>query len=140
MKLCNHCNKTKPYSEFYSRQRKTKISYGYYCISCHLEKMRANYKGDSDKYKDRAKTARKKFRKFVIAQKQKPCADCGVQYPHYVMDFDHLEPSKKSFNVGTWRNQSMEKVVEEIAKCELVCSNCHRERTHGTSQKDLTNP
>lgn len=61
--------------------------------------------------------------------KQEPCFDCGLKYPPYVMDFDHVRGEKK-FNVGHIRYHSLEKLLEEISKCELVCSNCHRERTH----------
>lgn len=91
--------------------------------------MRDNYANNSDKYKNRAKKARGKMREFIISQKDKPCLDCNVKYPHYIMDFDHTD-SNKTFNIGTWRNQSKQEVIDEIAKCELVCANCHRERTH----------
>ena len=30
-----------------------------------------------------------------------PCYDCGVKYPHYVMDFDHRDSSKKRFAIST---------------------------------------
>lgn len=48
------------------------------------------------------------------------------------MDFDHLDPSTKTASISKlskWRGNK-EKLLEEIAKCELVCSNCHRQRTH----------
>lgn len=58
-----------------------------------------------------------------------PCADCGVSYPYYVMDFDHLRD--KSMNIAEmWQSCSWKAIKEEIAKCEIVCSNCHRIRTH----------
>lgn len=46
-------------------------------------------------------------------------------------DFDHVR-GKKRKNVGAMvngHNFSVEKIIEEIAKCDVVCSNCHRERT-----------
>lgn len=63
--------------------------------------------------------------------KSAPCADCGVSYPPYVLDFDHLGDDKLdnvSRLVGS--KASEEAIRSEIAKCEVVCSNCHRERTH----------
>lgn len=73
------------------------------------------------------------FKQTIIAAKDKPCADCGVQYPHYVMDFDHL--TDKSFNIGRdGAKGTMERLLKEIAKCEVVCANCHRERTHNANQ------
>jgi hypothetical protein len=59
-----------------------------------------------------------------------PCMDCGGTFPHYAMDFDHVR-GEKSFNVGSGVGRySVEALKEEIAKCELVCSNCHRIRHH----------
>lgn len=58
-----------------------------------------------------------------------PCMDCGLQFPHYVMDFDHVRGTKK-FNVSSvHRFGSFEELLEEIAKCDIICSNCHRHRT-----------
>lgn len=60
-----------------------------------------------------------------------PCVDCRTVYPHYVMDFDHVRGEKLA-NVAdiTNTNHSRKKVWDEIAKCDLVCANCHRVRTH----------
>lgn len=61
-----------------------------------------------------------------------PCADCRQIYPPYVMDFDHVT-GDKLFNVGAMvskLNSSNKRILEEIAKCEIVCANCHRQRTH----------
>lgn len=58
---------------------------------------------------------------------QHPCADCGEE-DVLVLEFDHLRD--KSFSIP-WgiRNKPWTEVLEEIAKCEVVCSNCHRRRT-----------
>ncbi len=75
---------------------------------------------------------RVEIRAWYITQKDmKPCTDCGIPYPYYVMDWDHLE--NKELGVGRAVLFSMQRLKEEIAKCELVCSNCHRERTHKRS-------
>jgi L-lysine 2,3-aminomutase len=57
--------------------------------------------------------------------------DCGVSYPYYVMDFDHRDPAKKKDGVATLvKKGNVKRLLEEIDKCDVVCSNCHRERTH----------
>lgn len=59
-----------------------------------------------------------------------PCKDCGETFPHYIMQFDHLPQFEKAFNVSMIsRCPSMEALMEEIAKCDVVCSNCHAHRT-----------
>ena len=63
--------------------------------------------------------------------KSAPCKDCGKQYPHYVMHFDHLDGNSKVDNVSTLVGKARIKLtLTEITKCEVVCANCHAERTH----------
>ena len=66
---------------------------------------------------------------IIREAKDRPCADCGIQYPYYVMQFDHVRGEKK-FNIGGGWNNSIEAILEEIDKCEVVCANCHAERTY----------
>ena len=66
-----------------------------------------------------------------------PCADCGQRFSPHQMDFDHRDPATKSFNVMTGRAMLMstKKVLSEVAKCDVVCANCHRARTFAQIQK-----
>jgi hypothetical protein len=60
-----------------------------------------------------------------------PCTDCGVVYPPYVMQFDHVGGDKRGAVANLVREGvSIETLQDEIDKCELVCGNCHAERTH----------
>lgn len=70
------------------------------------------------------------FREWMIELKRKPCADCEISYPPYVMHWDHLPDHLKEFNLGDGKLYSKARVLAEIAKCELVCANCHAERTY----------
>ena len=72
-----------------------------------------------------------KGRKYLDTAKDVPCADCGIRYPSYVMDFDHLRD--KDFNVSRRTAGSLKTLQTEIDKCEVVCANCHRIRTHDRS-------
>jgi hypothetical protein len=60
-----------------------------------------------------------------------PCVDCGGQFQPHQMDFDHRDPSTKAFNVMTGRAMLMStrRVLAEVAKCDIVCANCHRLRS-----------
>lgn len=63
--------------------------------------------------------------------KDRPCADCRVKYPPYVMQFDHVGDDKlEEVSSLVWRAATLKRVLAEIAKCEVVCANCHFERTH----------
>ncbi len=87
-----------------------------------------HYAENKDYYRERNERRRAEFRAVIIEAKNLPCADCGVKYPHYVMQFDHL--GDKVFTIANVAKiSSMKKLLEEIAKCEVVCGNCHAERT-----------
>lgn len=59
-----------------------------------------------------------------------PCADCGGRFPWYAMQFDHRDPSTKLGNVPQMAARvSLERLLDEVAKCDIVCTNCHRNRT-----------
>lgn len=66
---------------------------------------------------------------IVAIGKDKPCMDCGIKYQLCAMDYDHRDPSTKLFHVSQTANHSMQEIVEEISKCDVVCANCHRIRT-----------
>jgi hypothetical protein len=71
----------------------------------------------------------KKYVQVTNEKKSIPCYDCGEEYPPYVMDFDHRPGTVKSFNIAKERH-SISTLLTEIDKCDVVCSNCHRQRTH----------
>ena len=73
-------------------------------------------------------------RLYVKELKEKtPCKDCGINYPSYVMHFDHLRD--KEFNIGSYSHKSINRLMLEISKCEIVCANCHAKRTHERKNK-----
>ena len=68
---------------------------------------------------------------YVAGRKaESKCTDCGRSYPPWVMDYDHVR-GRKSHAIGEMVSQSFGNatIAAEIEKCDLVCANCHRERT-----------
>lgn len=60
-----------------------------------------------------------------------PCADCGHRFHFAAMDFDHTKgPKKKEVGKMVGVRYSIKALLSEMAKCELVCANCHRIRTY----------
>jgi hypothetical protein len=71
-------------------------------------------------------------RRTIEAAKDCPCADCGQRFPTLVMDLDHVRGVKEfkvSEAVARAYGVKMERLRAEIAKCDVVCANCHRLRT-----------
>lgn len=74
---------------------------------------------------------RKIVRALYLKAKNKPCGDCHETYPPFVMDFDHRPGEIKTIEPARLiAFGSIKRLLEELAKCDLVCSNCHRIRTH----------
>lgn len=75
------------------------------------------------------KNRRKEVRRIITERKNIPCVDCKQSYPFYVMDFDHVRGTKLFAISSQLDYVSLETLLKEIAKCEVVCANCHRIRT-----------
>lgn len=69
--------------------------------------------------------------RWMAELKDQPCHDCGCRFDACCMDFDHRAGEIKSYNLGTMfsNHYSRELIEAELAKCDLVCANCHRIRT-----------
>ena len=75
---------------------------------------------------------RKIRKEFVNACKNRPCADCRGWFDPWIMEFDHLDPALKSMNVSEMAHTGLPltTIKLEIDKCEVVCANCHADRTY----------
>lgn len=96
---------------------------------------RKHYLANKDSYNRRIRDAVAKTKAIIRSAKDSPCFDCGVEYPYWIMQFDHLRD--KSFNIGDARYIAEEKLYAEIFKCEVVCANCHADRTHRRSHSSI---
>lgn len=112
MKQCKRCGTEKPLDRFEKNR--------HVCRKC---------MGDAQKIAKQKKMAR--FRKMIDELKSAPCADCKQTYEPICMDFDHLPGYEKDFGIAKVSNGNVseERLLAEIAKCEIVCANCHRIRT-----------
>ena len=130
MKQCTRCRDTKPVSEFY-RNSSRSDGLNHICKVCFKFWKKSRSKEQNQQwYLTRVN--------FVNAQKTKPCMDCEIQYPFYVMDFDHRPGELKLGNIASLIRSkvALEILQKEIDKCDLVCANCHRERTWRRSKED----
>lgn len=129
MKKCGDCLLDKPLLDFNRKGN----GYQSRCRACQKAWYKKYYNNNpKEKVRLLSKNAedRDRIRAFVRSAKDRPCFDCGIKYPYYVMQFDHVD-SNKEYNVSQMITcASIELVSKEIAKCEVVCANCHAERTH----------
>ena len=69
---------------------------------------------------------------FLIEKLGGACSKCGYAKNYSALEFHHLDPSIKEIPLSGRQlsNSSMERILMEVEKCILVCSNCHREIEH----------
>ena len=119
---CSKCGKTKAVSSFQMAIRKgrSKPSREGVCKPC------VSIRG-----KIKHKTKNLDVRKYVFDYlKTHPCVDCGESNV-LALEFDHLH--SKKFDIGTalgGNTKIASRVKEEIKKCVVRCSTCHRIKTH----------
>jgi hypothetical protein len=142
MKTCKICTQTKPLNEFYKKRSNGKNSYMHICKVCSNAKSKVNYQKNREWYIKRDAKRDKVWRNWLSSLKEgKPCQNCKQVYHPVVMDWHHRDPSLKIRGVAHFRPTNKQAVYEEIAKCDLLCSNCHRYLTHVkdySSEKSVT--
>lgn len=70
-------------------------------------------------------------REWVIAYKlEHGCADCGYSAHHAALDFDHRPGTTKVRDIKSGQQLGWQALMDEVAKCDVVCANCHRIRTY----------
>jgi hypothetical protein len=126
---CCLCKEKKQELEFGWKNQSQQIRHPV-CKPCQREKSKQHYHANKKQYlaKNAAytKQVQTKMREFKTA---KGCTDCG-ETDHRCLDFDHVDPSSKTGNVATLaRSWSYQRLLTEIEKCVVRCSNCHRKRT-----------
>lgn len=67
------------------------------------------------------------------------CQLCGYDRCVTALDYHHVDPATKLFEISTGLNRSWSKVLAEAKKCVLICSNCHREIHSGLIPKEAVN-
>lgn len=133
-KTCSKCKISKPISEFNFRNTTLRKRQSY-CKECGSNLTRSHYQRNKRQYLDRNSRTNARHRTLIRSAKSRPCIDCGIQYPYYVMDFDHRDGTTKSFILSDVPRATSKSLMKEIEKCDVVCANCHRERSHQRALK-----
>jgi hypothetical protein len=119
-KECSKCKSNKKMSEFHFK--KTENRYNSWCKSC-VYKLQKN---------------RWKLRKLkAISLFGGKCTICGYDRNISALAFHHKNPKQKDFNWNKLRLLKWSTIIEELKKCQLVCSNCHMELHNPDCFKDV---
>lgn len=135
-KTCTICRVTKPRHEFAGKDGDNS-----YCKPCHNE-WRRNRRATNEQYRVNNHRANRKLALEVRSEVQavkaaSPCADCGQKFKPWQMQFDHVR-GKKVGNVSALASSGRRALVlAEIKKCDIVCANCHADRTYRRMHADM---
>lgn len=131
MKICSHCRLTKKDREFGYRNKAKQILRSH-CKSCAQQYIRGHYVRYKTYYLAKAKKRNKEVRNAIRQYiwhylSEHNCIDCGESDP-IVLEFDHRSDKVKDV-ASTMYSHSLQKVIDEIEKCDVRCANCHRRKT-----------
>lgn len=145
MKVCKTCHIEKDESEFYKTGYTRKDGHRSVmknCKSCHYNAVgvaryisperKEAYLAYQKDYRAEKRPAKHADRLSKLDElKTKPCGDCHSSFPPECMDFDHIDRKTKKFSISqaVGSGNNWKSILEEIAKCRLICANCHRIRT-----------
>jgi transposase-like protein len=101
----------------------------WYCRSCFAAYFRARGQLHRDQSRTAKRARQRKLRAHVLAfLRDHPCVDCGERDP-VVLEFDHVGEKVAEVSALISATATVAIIDAEIARCEVVCANCHRRRT-----------
>lgn len=121
MKWCPRCQTHLMLTQFYNRRGG--IGNSAYCRKCL-----------SDQSVERTQHLKMK----AVAYKGGKCQNCGYSKSLAAFDFHHRNPKEKEFAISNVKWKNFDRIKPELDKCDLLCSNCHRE-VHDQN-RGLTDP
>lgn len=125
IKMCSTCKQEKILSDF-RKDRTQRDGYQPRCKLCARAQHKSAY---TIKYGEKARKRnsernREQREKILLYKKTHPCIICGEIEP-CCLDFHHLDPAKKDFQMSHPSVRSWETILAEINKCAVLCKNCH---------------
>jgi len=131
-RICATCKIEKNETEFHFRDKKANRRSSW-CKDCSKSYTAKHYDKRKDQYIAAAVVSNRKRREKLRRikweyLKGRSCIDCGEKDP-VVLDFDHRENKIESISRLISQFASIEKIKEEMDKCDIRCANCHRRRT-----------
>lgn len=124
-KICTKCGRELPIEQFNFRD-KSKGTRRADCKECHSGHMKAKYQ--------------EKKQEIQQVKTGWSCQKCGYNKCPEALDFHHTDPSQKETTIARMiaNSYSLEKAMEEIQKCIVLCANCHREFHYLEKENGIT--
>jgi hypothetical protein len=132
VKRCSKCGESKPLAEFAINKARAD-GRTTYCKPCKKVYNATYYELTKDRHNPSRAERRRQVRQETTAKlieylRRHPCIDCGED-DIVVLDFDHVRDKEAGISNLVTAGAPWERILAEIEKCEVVCSNDHRRRT-----------
>lgn len=126
-RYCLHCS---PFGQHNTRRLHKQDPRYVLCQSCGKEFLYDKSAGNSLSFcaSCRIKNRNLRIKDNLVAYKGGKCELCGYDKYAQVLEFHHINPEDKLFNIAQHYNIAYSKLVLEVDKCILLCANCHREQ------------
>jgi hypothetical protein len=130
-RLCKKLNHEASIDQFNTNIKTGKVHP--WCKSCVKDYDHKRHKNQATKIRAQKKSRRQEIRQWIIELKSTlKCNRCPESY-FACLTFHHTDPTKKDIAIsdavkGGW---SKKNILAEIAKCEVLCSNCHLKHHFG---------
>lgn len=109
-------------TDFYHYQRHNRSGVIEFCKKCNIEN-KLKYKKDN--------------KRKAIEYLGGKCLNCGYDKDMAALDFHHLDPNKKEYEMSRLMQKPWNTIIKELDKCIILCSNCHRDTHHKNNTSKL---
>ena len=120
---------------FASRHDRGKKQYQSNCRDCQKNYRKQHYLSNREKYIKKAKKYRETFTEWIVEYKKNLKCEICNENRYWVLDFHHKDPKEKDIEISVLvKTCNKKRILDEISKCMVVCSNCHRDLHHQERQ------
>jgi hypothetical protein len=132
---CKYCGQVKPLLSFIANYfHRTK------CKECAKSRVKLWRRQNPEAKQSIYRKSFDKTAEYIKSFKQKPCAKCNGLFPPCALDFHHKDRNNKLVRVSNLYQRDPNRVDREVAYCELICANCHRDETQAEVEKQEFKP
>jgi hypothetical protein len=125
-KQCPKCKIVKSLGSF-NKNKRSKDGLQRVCRDCTKEEHKKWYTNNKETQLEKNKVVRENKKQWFRELKQQySCMKCGENRWH-ILDFHHMDPNEKDFDVSNMGSVSKKRTLKEIEKCITLCRNCHSE-------------
>jgi hypothetical protein len=140
MKVCPKCKKNKSLNEF-GNNSKNRDNKQRTCKVCVKQEQIKCYNKDKTKYIQRNISRQKQIKEeFIEYKKQLKCCKCN-ENRYWVLDFHHINKNEKENFIHkilySFGGINSDNFKNEIQKCKIFCSNCHRDFHYLEKEKNI---